>query len=131
MKIESASLPQPDSPVISTLASVAAPRSPRLTASRISCDNATISITILLSKNLIARGRPASDLTGPLRAIDAQDHRSVALYLRRYEPQNRRNQSGSIRRFDSLRPAPPEFRCASVVRRSRQRLPAPAGDSRR
>src|SRR6185436_13480731 len=114
MKIESASLPQPDSPVISTLASVAATRSARLTASRIASDNATISITILLSKNLIARGHPATDSTGSLRAIDARDHRSVALSLRRHEPQSRRNQSGSIRHFDNLRPAPPEFHCASV-----------------
>src|SRR4029079_10560269 len=130
MKIASASLPEPDSPVMSTLASVAATRSARLTASRIASDNATISITILLSKNLNARGRPVTNPDGSLRAKDARDHKSVALSLRRYEPQSRRNRSGPTRHFDSLRRAPRDYHGASVGRRSHQRWPAPAGDSR-
>src|SRR6185295_11981013 len=109
MKIASASLPEPDSPVMSTLASVAATRSARLTASRIASDNATISITILLSKNLNARGRLVTHPNGSLRATDARDHKSVALSLQRCEPQNRRNRPGSTRHFDTLRRAPREF----------------------
>src|SRR6266571_126363 len=51
MNAATASLPAPDSPVTSTLASVAATRSAKLTAARIASDNAMISVTILLSKN--------------------------------------------------------------------------------
>src|ERR1051325_458173 len=51
MNAASASLPAPDSPVTSTFASVAATRSARATASRLASDNATISITIVISKN--------------------------------------------------------------------------------
>src|SRR5205807_3269750 len=54
MKSPSASLPAPDSPVMSTFASVVATRSAKFTAARITSDNAIISFTILLSKNLLS-----------------------------------------------------------------------------
>src|SRR5437588_9286191 len=54
MKNASASLPAPDSPVTSTFASVVATRSAKFTAARIASDNAMISFTILVSKNLLS-----------------------------------------------------------------------------
>src|SRR6266851_1628664 len=96
MNIASASLPAPDSPVTSTLASVAATRSARPTASRIASDTATISITIPLSaaakteRNLknwpaiapsltvgLLPDAPAKHQNALLRATTVQDRKSA------------------------------------------------------
>src|SRR5437868_5278819 len=116
MKAASASLPDPDSPVTSTFALVGATRSASPTASRIASDNATISITILLSKNQAASEHRTTNRVAALRATDVPGRKSGALYRQIYGPRNRRNRSAPIRRFDNLRPAPREYRSVSTVR---------------
>src|SRR5437879_3816858 len=120
MKAASASFPDPDSPVISTFAFVGATRSASPTASRIASDNATISLTILLSKNSAASGRPAKDQPAGLRATNALGHKSGGPSRQKRAPQSRRNQSKSIQRSDILRRAPPDYHDVLTARRLRR-----------
>src|SRR2546430_17499307 len=101
MNAASASLPAPDSPVISTFASVVATRSARPTASRIASDSATISIIMLLSKNPYARDRRAKHRDVSLHARAAPGHRSDAPSHQRHAPRNRRNRPEPTPRFDN------------------------------
>src|SRR2546428_11642422 len=120
MKAASASLPDPDSPVTSTFASVGATRSASPTASRIASDNATISITIFLSKNSAASDRPEKHQDAAPRATNAQGHKSGGPSRQKCAPQSRRNQPGSIQRSDTLRRGPPDYHDALTARRFRR-----------
>src|SRR5438132_2316598 len=125
MNAARASFPQPDSPVTSTLASVAATRSARPTTFLIASDNATISVTIPLSKN---RGSEV-DRDGHRYALPpatvVRDHKSAAPFHRKHERRNRHSQPGSIPPFGSLRRGRSVCRGASVALQLHRCSPAP------
>src|SRR5216110_1303713 len=120
MKAASASFPDPDSPVTSTFASVGATRSASPTASRIASDNATISITIFLSKNPAGSGHPAKDHDAAPRATNARGHKSGGPSHQKCAPQSRRNQPGSTQRSDTPRRAPRDYHDALAARQFRR-----------
>src|SRR5215471_8052676 len=102
MKAASASLPAPDSPVMSTLALVGATRSASLTVSRIASDNATISITILLSKNQAASDRRETNPAAALHATNVRGHKSAAPSHQTRGPRSHRSQSAPTQHSDNL-----------------------------
>src|SRR5437763_229865 len=120
MKAASASFPDPDSPVTSTFASVGATRSAGPTASRIASDNATISITIFLSKNSAVLDHPEKHQDAATRAISARGHKSGGPSHQKHAPRSRRNQPGSIQRSDTPRRAPQDCHGALTDRQFRR-----------